>query len=91
MVSEEIKAAQAEYAARPFEVRWVDSHCAMTSRFNTLDQAFTYIQRCWKDVQATVRQCPHCSSDLRASYLRTPTGGKVALRYVLLCDDVSSY
>jgi hypothetical protein len=88
--SEQILAAQAAYAARPFAVRWCDSHFSATNRMATLDECFEYIQRHWALIQKNVKERQHCASDLSRSYLETPEG-RVSLRYVLLCDNVSSY
>lgn len=89
-VSPEIRAAQEAYAARPFAVMWRDSHAQVPSRFNTFDDAFEYVQEQWARIRKTVATRRHYASDLRRSYIETPEG-RVSLRDVLLCDDVSSY
>jgi hypothetical protein len=89
-VSAEILASQAAYAARPFAVRWVDSHCAVTHRFHTFKEAFSYVQNQWSNVQRRVAAEPYRASSVWWSYLETPTG-RTQLAYVLLCADVSSY
>jgi hypothetical protein len=89
-VTPAVRAAQEAYAARPFAVRWCDSHFSNMSRFDTLDEAFEYIRCQWVRVRKQVERNPHHASNLRRSYLETPEG-RVSLRYVLLCDDVNSY
>lgn len=89
-VSPEIRAAQEAYAARPFAVRWVDSHCSVTNRFETLDDCYAYINQVWTAVQKRVRENRYMSSMLWHCHLETPAG-RVQLPYVMLCDDVSSY
>jgi hypothetical protein len=89
-ISPEIRAAQEAYAARPFAVRWEDSHMSGTFRFDSFTEAFDYVQIQWARVQRRVRENRHMASHLWHSYLETPEG-RVPLRYVLLCDDVSSY
>lgn len=89
--SKEILAAQAAYAARPYAVRWVDSHCSTTQRLDTLDECFEYVQQLWAAVQARVANNRHECSKLHWSYIQTPDGQKMPLAYVLLAADVSSY
>ena len=89
-VSDEIRAAQEAYNARPFAVRWVDSHAALTNRFYTFEAAFAYVQEQWARIQETVRTNKYRESQLSKCYLETPEG-RTSLRYWLLCDDVSSY
>ena len=86
----DILARQAAYAARPFSVRWVDSHTAATFRFSTLDEAFGYVQDQWSRVQKDVATDSCRASNLWQSYIETPDW-KAPLSYVLLADDVSSY
>lgn len=90
---EEIAAAQAAYAARPFAVRWCDSHFSGSFRFNTLDEAYGYINDQWRLIQ---RKCAHKSnggswigSALWQSHLETPAG-TVRLPYVMLVDDIDN-
>lgn len=91
MISEEIRAAQEAYAARPFAVRWCDSHCSGTFRFHTYADAFDYVQEQWARIRRYADTKPYpVESLLWQSRLITPDGS-VSLRYVLLCDDVSSY
>jgi hypothetical protein len=82
--------AQLAYAARPYAVHWRDSHFSATFRFHTLDDAFADIQHRWERIRATVARDRYRASHLRDCNLQTPEG-RVSLRYVLLCDDVSSY
>lgn len=89
-VSPEILAQQAAYAARPYAVRWVDSHFATTNRFSTLNGAFEYAHAQWARIRREVATRPNHESLLHRSFLETPAG-RVQLRYVFLCDDVSSY
>lgn len=93
MISDEIKAAQEAYAARPFAVRWVDSHASGTFRFQTLDEAFAYAQEQWARIQKRCRQArgetSWVASCLWESFLIAPDG-RVALAYVLLCNDVTN-
>ena len=89
-VSPEILAKQAAYAARPFAVRWCDSHASGTYRFNTLDEAYEYIHAVWLVSQINIAEKANRCTMLDRSYLETPSG-RVQLRYVLLCDDLSSY
>jgi len=90
MVSNEMKAAQDAYEARPFAVRWCDSHASLTNRFNSYDEAYTYVQQQWIRIQNRVAKNLNHASQLGQSYLITPAG-RVQLSYVLLCPDVSSY
>lgn len=85
-----IRASQEAYAARPFAVRWCDSHYSGTHRFHTLDDAHQYIQEQWEYIRVQVATRWNCASMLHMSYLITPDS-TVSLRYVLLADDVSSY
>lgn len=86
----EILAAQEAYEARPFAVRWVDSHFAGTFRFHTYDEAFDYIQDQWKKIRNSVATRKYRASHLWESYLITPTE-RISVKYVLLAEDVSSY
>lgn len=90
-VCNEIRAKQIAYAARPYAVRWCDSHFSTTNRFNTLDEAHDYIQRMWSNIRDEVTRYPYRASQLWHSHLESPDGSRIKLRYVLLCDDVSSY
>lgn len=89
-VSPEILSLQKAYAARPFAVRWVDSHSAGTHRFDTGAEAFDYIQAQWLRIQRDVAQYRYRASNLWWSHLETPEG-RVQLAYVLLTQDVQSY
>lgn len=89
-VSPQILAQQLAYAARPFAVRWVDSHVSLTNRFHTLDDALDYVQDQWAKVQKRVSENRYMASMLGHCYLETPKS-RVQLTYVLLCHDVSSY
>jgi len=89
-ISPEVRAHQAAYAARPFAVRWQDSHFSGEFRFDTFAEAFDYVQTMWTNIRQAVEQRPYRSSMLWQSYLKTPEG-RISLRYVLLCEDVSSY
>lgn len=91
MTNQEIAAAQAAYAARPFAVRWVDSHVSTTNRFHTFDEAFQYAQDMWAMIRKEVAETRYRSSNLRLSNIQTPDGNSVRLAYYLLADDVSSY
>ncbi len=86
----EIALAQAEYAARPYAVRWVDSHVATTNRFNTLEEAFKYAQDMWAMIRQEVSRRRYMASNIWWSRIETPNG-KIPLAYYLLADDVSSY
>lgn len=85
-----LETQQAAYAARPFAVRWIDSHFSATFRFHTLDEAHAYAQQQWMHIQWQVARHRPCASRLWQSRLITPTGS-VQLAYVLLATDVSSY
>lgn len=89
-VTPEVRAAQEAYAARPFAVRWVDSHLSTTFRFHTLDGAFEYAQAQWALIQKRVRENRCMASEIRRCYIESPTG-RMPLAYWLLCNDVSSY
>ena len=90
-ISPEIAAAQAAYAARPVFVYWVDSHAKVPSRFDTLEEAFAYIDHQWARIRRRVATERYCASHLRQGELQAPGIGRVSLRDVLLADDVSSY
>jgi hypothetical protein len=90
MNHEEIKAAQTAYAARPFAVRWVDSHVSTTNRFDTFDEAFQYAQDMWAMIRKEVAERRNMNSNLHWSNIQTPDS-KISLAYYLLTDDVSSY
>ncbi len=79
-----------EYWSRPYGVFWTSSYFQGEFRFNTLDEAFAYIDQQWQRVRETVRNERFVASNLRESKLITPEG-KISLRNVLLTDDVSSY
>ena len=62
-ISNEIRAAQEAYAARPFAVRWRDSHFSGTTRFHTFDGAKERVQntRGWletRDVYVVFADAP---------------------------------
>ncbi len=92
----EIALAQAEYAARPYAVRWswerdwVDSHFETTNRFSTLEEAFKYAQDMWAIMRQEVSRRRYMASNIWRSRIETPNG-KIPLAYYLLADDVSSY
>jgi hypothetical protein len=90
MLSDEIKQAQAAYAARPFAVRWVDSHYSGTHRFHTFDEAFAYAQDQWARQVREVSRHRYRASALWQSAIITPAGS-MPLRWYLLTADVSSY
>ena len=89
-LSPEIQAAQAAYAARPYAVRWVDSHGSGTFRFDTFAEAFDYVQEQWARIQRKVATERYRASHLRRSHIETPQGN-TPLPYWLLAEDVSSY
>lgn len=89
-ISAEILALQEAYAARPFAVRWHDSHFSGTFRFHTLNDAFQYVQDQWARISKEVANHRYCASSLWRSYLETPQG-RTPLNYVLLTHDISSY
>lgn len=89
-VSPDIRALQIAYAARPFAVRWHDSHFSGTFRFHSFNEAYQYVQDMWAHIVREVAQNPYRASSLWRSYLETPEG-KTQLTYVLLTADVSSY
>lgn len=90
MQASAVLTSQAAYAARPFAVRWVDSHFSGTFRFHTFDEAFQYAQDQWALVQRNVSEHRRMASNLWRSCLETPAG-RTQLAYVLLARDVSSY
>jgi hypothetical protein len=90
MTQTEIAQAQNAYKARPFAVRWVDSHVSTTNRFHTFDEAFQYAQDMWRMIRREVGQHANMSSNLWWSNLETPEG-TIRLAYYFLADDVSSY
>lgn len=90
-VSDEILAKQQAYAARPVAVHWRDSHFSGTFRFDTLGEAFAYVDQQWSRIRRNVAAERYLASDLRSSALEAPGIGRVPLRLVLLADDVSSY
>ena len=90
MISAELAAQQAAYWARPFAVRWCDSHFSVTEKFLTLEGAYEYIQKMWALIRKQVSERQFCGSQLWQSYLETPAE-RVKLSYVLMCDDVDSY
>lgn len=79
------------YAARPIAVFWSTSYFSGCFRFDTLAEAFAYIDTQWTRIRDRVQGERYCASDLRSSYLEAPELGRVSLRYVLLTADVSSY
>jgi hypothetical protein len=90
MTPAELKATQAAYAARPFAVRWVDSHVATCNRFHTFDEAHQYAQDMWAMIRREVATRHNMESHLWQSFIETPQG-RIALRWYVLADDVSSY
>lgn len=91
MTSQEIQAAQAEYAARQFAVRWVDSNVATTNRFHTFNEAFAYAQDMWVMIRKEVGERRNVESHLWQSNIQTPDGSSIRLAHYFLTDDVSSY
>lgn len=91
MISAEIEAAQAAYAARPFAVRWVDSNVSCTNRFDTFQEAFQYAQDMWAMIRKEAAERGHVESHLWQSNIQMPDGSSLRLAYYLLADDVSSY
>lgn len=90
-VSDEILACQQAYAARPVAVHWRHSHAAGTHRFDTLEDAFAYVDQQWTTIRNRVRSERYCAPDLRRCYLEAPGIGRLPMHLVLLADDVSSY
>jgi hypothetical protein len=88
---QELAACQQAYAARPFAVRWNDSHYSGEHRFHTFNEAFDYAQQQWAYINKRVASAPYpCQSFLGQSWIETPEG-RISLRYYLLTKDVSSY
>lgn len=85
-----IHAAQQAYAARPFIVRWVDSHYSGSNRFDTFGEAFAYAQDQWARQRREVSQNHNRASHLWQSYIGGPDGN-MPLSYYMLAGDVSSY
>jgi hypothetical protein len=91
VISNETRIAQETYAARPFAVRWEDSHSALTNRFETFDEAFAYAQKQVLRICADVKRASYsCASNFYRSNIQTPEG-RMPLRYYFFADDVSSY
>lgn len=91
MIDHSIRLAQLAYAARPFAVRWVDSHSSLTCRFDTFEEAFAYLQDQFARQSKEVRQYKFRATNLWASNIQFPDGTSVQARYFLLTNDVSSY
>ncbi len=89
-VTAEVRASQRAYAARPYAVRWRDSHFSGTFRFHTFDEAFEYVQSQWLRICEDVANNRCRASALWSSYIETPEW-KISLSYLLLTADVSSY
>ena len=85
-----LKAIQDAYAARPFAVRWVDSHVGTCNRFDTFEEAFEYAQDMWAMIRREVSQRRNMESHLWQCYLEPPAG-RMPLNWYTLADDVSSY
>ncbi len=90
MLNAELKATQDAYQARPYAVRWVDSHVATCNRFYTFDEAFKYAQDMWAMIRREVSQRRNMESHLWQSYIETPQGN-MPLSFYALADEVSSY
>jgi hypothetical protein len=90
LISAEIYAAQQAYAARPFAVRWYDSHYSATHRFHTFNEAFDYAQDQWQRICRDVARWRFHASHLQACAIITPAGS-MPLHYYLLTNNVSSY
>lgn len=78
------------YWSKQFAVRWRTSHFSGTFCFDTLAEAFAYIDTQWANIRNRVAAEPYFASNLRDSAL-IADGRIIPLRYVLLADDVSSY
>jgi hypothetical protein len=79
-----------EYWSQPFAVRWVHSHASGTHCFPTLQAAFEYIDAQWANIRRRVSSERYCASQLSSCQL-IADGVVIPMRYVLLCNDVSSY
>lgn len=76
MLSSEIAAAQAAYAARPYAVRLRTSHYSCTNRFNTLAEAIHYLSEQY--TRATRVTERYRAFDARRSLIELPGGVTVA-------------
>lgn len=90
-VSPEIAAAQAAYAARPFNVYWRTSHFSGMFRFHTAGEAIDYIFQQWASIRRMAAAERYHESFLWKSYFEGPDGAKIPAQYVVLSADVSSY
>jgi hypothetical protein len=79
-----------DYWNQPFAVSWVTSHFSGTFCFATLAEAFAYIDQQWAAITKRCAAERYFASNLRDSKL-VANGQIIPLKYVLLCDDVSSY
>ena len=86
----EMPATAQAYWARPFAVTWVDSHCSTTHTFETEAQAFEYVWDQWARIQRATRARRYTASSLGRARMYTPEGS-IALRWLVLADDCSSY
>lgn len=93
MTEQELKAMQDAYWAMPYAVRWCDSHFSSTSKFETYDEAFAYVQYQFKRVKAQCATTPRGVSwhgaYLWQGYIETPEG-RTPLNYLLLVDVLSN-
>jgi hypothetical protein len=81
---------QLEYAARPILAIWVDSHCSVPSRFNTVGEALDFFHGNWARIRARVAREKYNASNLQQSFIEGP-GFRWSGRDVMLAADVSSY
>ncbi len=89
-VSLEIARKQLEYAAKPILAIWVDSHCQVPNRFDTVGEALDFFHRNWARIRIRVANERYNSSNLRQSFIEGP-GFRWTGRDVMLASDVSSY
>lgn len=89
-VSLEIARSQLEYAARPILAIWVDSHCSVPCRFDTVAEALDFFHGNWSRIVARCKSERYNSSSLRQSFIEGP-GFRWSGRDVMLAADVSSY
>lgn len=89
-VSLEIARKQLEYAAKPILAIWVDSHCQVPCRFDTVGEALDFFHNNWARIVKRCKAERYNSSDLRSSFICGPDF-RWSGRDVMLASDVSSY
>lgn len=89
-ISLDIAQRQLEYAARPILAIWVDSHCSVPCRFDTVAEALDFFHGNWARIRVRVSEVKYNASNLSRSFIEGP-GFRWSGFDVMLTSNVSSY